>query len=252
MLFNLLLLNSIYTSLTALTMNKLSLLIAAFITGFATIMQLWLSINVYINDANCRTEFCNDKSSIINKMNCYNSVNNTTTWHCDCRYDGTHYNETIGNVDCWLKISNDFSVFLASLPVFIPLILIAMWREIVMIFKILGCDAYEEFTTFEYFSAFGFIAMVLDPAVFDKKIQSNREEAAAIIIDIGAIGLVFQYSNFIGASFMDPFFLVTLIASCCNALRCVYIVYYINLQQYLKTQQKGVQNPLLQQPPAYL
>jgi hypothetical protein len=202
------------------------MLIGAMITSFATIMQLWLGMDVMINDYHCHTEFCGGDTSVINKMNCMDSVNNTIKWHCACRYY-----ETVDNVDCWLKYSNTFTTVLATVPLFWPLILIALLREIAMILKIINYsnEIYEYYTTFEYFSILGFITMIFDPTVFNRKIYSDHKEAAIIIMDIVAICLVLQYSDYINVSIMtNPFFLVTLIASCGDALKCIYILYYLD------------------------
>jgi hypothetical protein len=202
-------------------------------------MQLWLCIMVFMNDYQCRTSFCDDKYFIVNENKCIDSLNQSTTQpFCACRFDGIRYNGSFGDMYCWLKISDDLSVFLASIPVFIPLMIITIYREGMMLVNNLGFEDYK-FNTFQYFSVFGFIAIILDPMIGDEYIQSTYEEASMIMIDIGAIGLVFQYSSFIGASLTDQFFLITLIASCCNVLKSMCIIRHINLKLRNKLQQKS-------------
>ena len=233
-------------------MRKCLLILGAFITGCATIMQLWLSGIVFNNDYQCRTLFYSSNTSIGNKMQCINSLNSTLEWHCACRVEVINYNGD-ENIDCWLKISNDWAVYLASLHVFIPLVIVECIRALAMLFTI--CGDVHSFSTFEYFSVFGFFVMLLDPTIFHNNIPSSRIESALILIDTGTIVLIFQYTSVINVAITDPFYLVTLIASCCNGLRCILIIYYLNRQRYIKMKKQGLLKSVcadnVVQPPAY-
>jgi hypothetical protein len=218
-------------------MKKRLMLFGAFITVFATIMQVWFCVNVMINNYHCASKFCNGDTSDINKMNCMDSINNTIKWHCVCQYY-----ETNGNVDCWRKTLKPHILFLTCILMFIPLMPIAVLRETMQIAMILGYRGHG-YTTSEYFSILGIITMIFKPTVFEKKIHNEPIEVAVIIIDILAIYLVFQYSSFINASAMDPFFLITLIASFCDVLKCIYILHRI-----VRKRRKKIQDNLLVQP----
>jgi hypothetical protein len=223
-------------------MKKFLLILGAGVTAVVTIMQFWLCIKIFINDSQCRTSFNLENSSIDNKMACINSLNSTSGWHCSCRFSGSYRNfvNPNENIDSWIKISNGISVYLASLHIFIPLVIIEFIRSVTIFCDGKECDSLG---TFEYFSVLGFLAILLDPAKFDKEIVMYRSEVALILIDISCICLVFQYTSIIKVQITDPFFLVTLIASCCNIIRCILIIYLLNLQRHL---QKTIMHP-----PAY-
>jgi len=199
---------------------KLSLLfIGSFIACVTIIMQFWMSGIVFHYSYMCRTKFDNSDVSVVNKMACINSLNDTMLWNCTCQYFNAWYGKGGVEVDVWMKVFDDGSVALASL-VFIFLIFAEVPRICSMVAKIYGIEIWY-LTTYDYFSVFGILALVLDPSICNKNISSTYGETLVIIIDILAIILVFQYTNALNTSISYPVFLLTLITSSCDAFRCL-------------------------------
>ena len=229
-------------------MNKISILLGSFIAGLASVMQIWLDIIVFHNDFICRQGFSYANTSIYNKMNCINSLNDLEQWHCTCRDDGTLYdvNNQGYDVEKWMRIFDDGSVALASLT-FIVLVVVEVIRSCVMIPRICG-DEISDLTTCEYCSPMGFFALILNPSSFDEYIPSRRGESCMIIVDMLSVGLIFQYCKASNTSINDPFILVVLIINCCNALRSILIQYRINSKHHSEKLKKKLQRI---SPPAY-
>ena len=210
-------------------MNKL-LCVRSFFAACAIFTQILMVGFVFYNDFQCREEFYFG-NSVENKKDCIGSLDTLPQWHCKCKYWGTNTLKVKSGktytVDYWMRLFDEWSVVMASI-IFIPLILIELYRSVVAIRKI--CGVGDAMTPFKYCSFLGFFAMILDPAFFNTNVPNTCGESAMIIIDILIIGLFFRYCFVTNTSIINAsYFIYIPVLSMCNALgslvNCAKICY---------------------------
>jgi hypothetical protein len=225
-------------------MNNKLLFFRSLIAACTIIMQFWIIFLVFNNDYICRSYFTNGDSSD-NQKDCIVSSSQISQWHCTCKYFNNEevcstWNDRAScvEIDFYMRVFDDGTLALASF-IFIPLIIIEIWRSFFTITRMCNCDAPLSLITFDYCSIFGFITILLNPSIFDVPVPSTHIESLMILIDAASIGLIFQYSIVSKTSIHEPFMLVALVLNCCDSI-CYLLNMYILNRQIRINKQKNI------------
>ncbi len=198
--------------------NKFFALLASLIATCAIITQFYLSIIIFNNDYVCRDVFNGANSSIDNKMNCENSLNNFNGSHCKCQYfwryscyfDGgtcSYDNDII--INYYVKVYDDTAVVLASFIFILQFIVQFVYN----VYGLIALDFFE-------------LSCCRFPKTFNKIINIIWK-SFTLVSTILTIGLIFRYCLISEIYYYELFIIFALICNCSNGICDIINIYLI-------------------------